>query len=380
LQAKGKREKGKAKMARTNPYNIRGMIPIDSDMFFGRERETRRIEDMLSSDTPQCVSVIGERRIGKSSLVLRVYHKMKALENTLAVYLDCDGLSERCKSKDDFFKLLNQLFLEALEEKPEIKKLVEKGFNTYSSFKAFIKNCVQKGIKTIIFIDEFEHLPAHKFADDTFFSNLRATANNPDNRLAFVTISKKELKELAHQSITTSNFWNIFRVEIIGLLEHKSIERLRRYGFEKTNIFLTEKEIEKIHYYAGDFPFFNQVACGFLWNSKAHDDPLDWDNLEVEAFPYYEKLWEDRTKEEQKLLKKIISAYYLDDFAVKEMRSRGILWEEKKLYFPFSDYFEELLKRRLKVKRKKITLKTIFHYIKEAMGIAKSGKEIVTGK
>jgi AAA+ ATPase superfamily predicted ATPase len=46
------------------------MIPIDSDMFFGREKEMRRIEGMLSGDTPQCVSIVGERRIGKSSLAL----------------------------------------------------------------------------------------------------------------------------------------------------------------------------------------------------------------------------------------------------------------------------------------------------------------------
>jgi hypothetical protein len=34
---------GGDKLTMTNPYNLRGMIPIDSDMFFGREREMRRI-------------------------------------------------------------------------------------------------------------------------------------------------------------------------------------------------------------------------------------------------------------------------------------------------------------------------------------------------
>jgi hypothetical protein len=40
-------------MTSTNPYKERKMIPIDSDMFFGREREMRRIADMVSGDTPQ---------------------------------------------------------------------------------------------------------------------------------------------------------------------------------------------------------------------------------------------------------------------------------------------------------------------------------------
>jgi AAA+ ATPase superfamily predicted ATPase len=62
-------------MAMTNPYNLRGMIPIESDMFFGRDKEMRRIEGMLSGDTPQCVSIVGERRIGKSSLAFRVFNR-----------------------------------------------------------------------------------------------------------------------------------------------------------------------------------------------------------------------------------------------------------------------------------------------------------------
>ncbi|MGD2085332.1 MAG: ATP-binding protein [Candidatus Aminicenantes bacterium] len=64
-------------MVLTNPYRMRKMIPIESDMFFGRENEMRRIEAMLSGEVPQCVSIIGERRIGKSSLAFRVFHRMK---------------------------------------------------------------------------------------------------------------------------------------------------------------------------------------------------------------------------------------------------------------------------------------------------------------
>jgi len=98
------------------------MLPIDSDMFFGREKEMRRIEDMLSGGTPQSVSIIGERRIGKSSLAFRVFNKMKKAENTIAVFMDCDGLSEECKTKDQFFQLLNQKFLEVSE--PFYKKVL----------------------------------------------------------------------------------------------------------------------------------------------------------------------------------------------------------------------------------------------------------------
>ena len=321
-------------------------------MFFGREKEMRRIEGKLSGAAPQCVSIVGERRIGKSSTAYRVFHKIKNAANTLAVYWDCDGISETCKTKDRFFQLLNQQFLEALEEKPEIKEILvqkqESLFNSYSSFKAALKNSARNEIRFIVFLDEFEHLPANKFADDTFFSNLRALANNPENRLAFVTISERELKELAHQSITTSNFWNIFDAEVIGLPDHDSIDRLRRYGFEKEGFSLTQGEVDKVHYYAGDFPFFNQVVCGFIWDYKIYNDQLDWDKLEVEISPYYEKLWEDRTAVEQTVLKHLDKNKYIDDLLLKKMRSLGLLVKEENRYFPFSGYFSHLLGGYLK--------------------------------
>lgn len=369
-------------MSETNPYKMRGMLPIESDMFFGREREMRRIEDMLTGDSPQCVSIIGERRIGKSSLAFRVFHKMKQSENTIAIYLDCDGLSEKCKTKDQFFQLLNQQFVETPGNKPKIKYLLEKEegklFETYSSFKAFLKKSGGKKMRAIIFFDEFEHLPGNEFADDTFFSNLRAMANNPENCLAFVTISKIRLKDLAHKSIKSSGFWNIFKTETMGLLHHARIEKLREYGFGKTNSSLTDGEKEKIHYYAGDFPFFNQVACSFIWDSKSYDVELDWDNLEVEIFPFYEKLWEDRTKEEQKLLDSLKGKK--GDFALKEMKARGVLIKKDDRYFPFSGYLSYLIEEQLEIKRKKLSEKEIMQDIKDVMGLVKDGKEIITGK
>ncbi len=61
----------------SNPYKFRNRLPADSDMFFGRKREIERLLDMLSGKPPQNVSIVGERRIGKSSLAYRVFHQIK---------------------------------------------------------------------------------------------------------------------------------------------------------------------------------------------------------------------------------------------------------------------------------------------------------------
>jgi len=366
-------------MAEKNPYHLRAMIPFDSDMFFGREREMRRIADMLSGEAPQCVSITGERRIGKSSLASRVFHGLRTAPNTQAVYLDCDGLPEDCQSKDRFFQVLNRKFMEM---SPPVEKGKKKLFADYTSFKIFIGDSGRKGLKTIIFLDEFEHLPHDEskgnntFADDIFFSNLRAMASDPANRLAFVTLSKTNLKELTHRSVQSSGFWNIFQAEPIGLLNAKSIERLRGYGFEKTGISLTEGELEKIHYYAGDFPFFNQVVCGFLWDARVSNDEPDWDDAAVKLLPFYEKLWEDRSREEQKLLKHLKGK---EDMALKELKSRGVIIKKEDHYLAFCGYFSYLLDKRLEIKKEKLAEKEFIQNVKEGLDILKKGRDVITG-
>src|SRR5215470_13303306 len=51
-----------------NPYLNRVAIK-DASQFFGRAREVARIFSRLGSSRPQSISVVGDRRIGKSSLL-----------------------------------------------------------------------------------------------------------------------------------------------------------------------------------------------------------------------------------------------------------------------------------------------------------------------
>jgi hypothetical protein len=376
---------GKTEMTGNNPYIIKAMIPLESDMFFGRQAEMRRIKERLCAGSPQGVSIIGERRIGKSSLAFRLFQHLNTCDNIIALFLDCDGIAEQCRSKDQFFKLLNLEAKEVLMDRLDGLDLPAPGengfFESYSSFKDFIKLCgKKKRIKTIIFIDEFEHLSTNKFADRGFFSNLRSLAVDPGNHLAFCTVSQKELDQLAHQSILTSNFWNIFDVEIIGLLDPASIQQLRGYGFEKTGITLKEQDREKIHYYAGDFPFFNQMACGFLWDAGRDGAEPDWDQLEVKIFPHFKNLWDYRTRKEQKQLQNLKNKkqHDKDDRALKVMKSRGILVKEQGLYRPFSQYFSLLMDKNLEIKKEKLLEKEFVKDLKEGMKIMKNGKDLIT--
>ena len=59
-----------------SPFSDRRMI-TDADRFFGRTAETQKIFNALAATTPQCASIIGERRIGRSSLLQHVLRRYR---------------------------------------------------------------------------------------------------------------------------------------------------------------------------------------------------------------------------------------------------------------------------------------------------------------
>ncbi len=148
-------------------------------------------------------------------------------------------------------------------------------------------------------------------------------------------------------SIKTSGFWNIFTPETIGLLDDVNIGELRRSGFERNNFFLEQGVIEKVDYYAGNFPFFNQIVCRHIFDAKVYHMELDEDTLQIELLPHYKNLWKNRTGEEQKLLRSLKKRKVVKrDSSLKEMRARGILKKTANFYLPFSKFFFDLINDR----------------------------------
>lgn len=81
-----------------NPYFHRAAIKPDKQQyFFGRKEDIRFLLDALARG--QCVSILGPRRIGKTSLLRRLQSSLVRTEyglgdDHLLVYIDCEGLGK----------------------------------------------------------------------------------------------------------------------------------------------------------------------------------------------------------------------------------------------------------------------------------------------
>jgi hypothetical protein len=70
-----------------NPYVTGTSLPGDSTVFFGRAQALGEILGTLRRpERPGCVSVLGERRIGKSSLLNQIYQALAANPGLVSVH------------------------------------------------------------------------------------------------------------------------------------------------------------------------------------------------------------------------------------------------------------------------------------------------------
>src|SRR5262245_24057954 len=101
----------------TNPYLNRVAIR-DPRQFFGRKREIGKIFSRIGASRPQSIAVVGDRRIGKSSLLHQIYNpELRAQyldEPSRYAFLFVDLQQRRHISIDEFFQDLFGHLAEAL--------------------------------------------------------------------------------------------------------------------------------------------------------------------------------------------------------------------------------------------------------------------------
>jgi len=385
------------------------MLRGDSPMFYGRERELREIQDRLATERPQSCAVVGDRRIGKSSLLHRIYWQIKShkerWKNYVPVYLDAHGFGGVTQGK--FFGRLQAEFLELIHPAKGVEtQATEIG---YEAFEMFVRKQSPKH-KFVVFLDEFDEFAGNENFDDGFFSGLRALGNDPAYNLVYVTSSRTALEELCHRrQIATSQFWNIFTTMPLGLLDPQAANVFRTEPFQNAGIAPHTLPMDVIQRLAGDHPFFIQLVCAHFYDERQSGGGYDEVRLRSEVRRYLHHVWEDRSLEEQVAIRvfmalegkrprrkwwQIRERKLLPKFEdlprriLDELELRGILTRQRDTYQLFSYFFGECaveftlhksegdFMRGIKdAKEVAVTLNELLKFVKDLKGFI--GKEVI---
>ena len=192
-------------MISTNPFTFGNPIS-DPDRFSGRRQERQEVEQIYSrlrNSEFESTSIIGNRRMGKSSLLNYVSNpgvmSAHGLDPENYYFLSVDlQMAGASSTPARLFQHILRLVRSKVGD-PELSQQIERlqaneSLDTYDLSECF--DLVDaKGLHVVLLLDEFEHIGTNTDFGPEFYYGMRSLAIH--HNLALVTASYRELVELS---------------------------------------------------------------------------------------------------------------------------------------------------------------------------------------
>lgn len=313
-----------------NPYLNRVMITNPAE-FYGRQRELARIFSRLDAPQPQSVSIVGDRRIGKSSLLAAIADEgnrrryMSHASSATFVYMDFQG--EVAIEEERFINLL-------IRGLPDGMRSCRGGMqaNSYAHLEQAVALLDESGRRLIVLMDEFERITKNEHFSQRFFSFLRSLANR--FHVAYVTASYAELQDLCHaREVADSPFFNIFSNLPLGPFTPDEAATLVREPSDRAG-FPLGAHVPALLPYAGLRPMSVQVACSCLFELACGGEAAEVGGgafraaYRQEMDPHFEFIWNRLSDPERDVLARIADRRSPDrqqSHLCDLLRKRGLL-------------------------------------------------------
>jgi hypothetical protein len=287
-----------------NPYYDMTAVR-NPDMFFGRTNLLRSLYSAITHH--QCISLVGSRHIGKSS-VLRCMHRPEIytrfgydLSRYVLVFIDLrEYLQKTCA---DFFNSVSKKIVSKCRDQLELELLPGGGQDQFSDL---LDQIQEQGFHLALLMDAFDNVTRNSLFDMAFFAFLRAQASM--EKVSYITASIAPLHTVCHRDIQGSPFFNIFSTYTLESLTYEEARDLVMVPARRAGLPFKESEADWVLKLAGRHPFFIQRVCHFLFEEKLlKKNVADRSSVRSRAYedllPHFEDAWERLSEEEREILK-----------------------------------------------------------------------------
>jgi len=296
-----------------NPFTFGNNIS-DPARFIGRKYEIEQIYTRLRNSEGESSSIVGERRMGKTSILAMLQNPQIMRDSRLdtqyfvPIYVNLEMIDETTTPTQIWKRLLKNIRsnINDADTLVQIDKInSNNNINTFDLndlFDGYIKH--QKRFFFLL-LDEFEKITCNPNFGDSFFSGLRSLAIHYN--LALVTSSRAPLQELTHsKAIAASPFFNIFATVNLPLLNVEEAHQLVEQAVGVTPLRFRPGEVDYIIRIAGTHPFLLQLAGFYLY--QAYSQQMDQNARKQyldqcfyrEVVSHFSYIW-DHTKDTQKI-------------------------------------------------------------------------------
>ena len=335
-----------------NPFFSRQRI-IDPACFHGRYREIEALYSAIA--THQCRSVVGERKLGKSSL-LTALTQTETMERfgldprrVLFLYIDLEGMAS-ARREDFWIELLERLIgtLSPGDLRDQAERLLGGGEVRFTTLRRLLRRVRDANLDLVLALDEFEGLARNPGFTPDFYGELRSLAG--EMGVVYLTGSKRGLYDLTyHDSATLSSpFFNIFSELLLGLMpDDEAWGLLAELSKRGQGPGFCEEEVDLGLELAGPHPFFLQIAGFHLYEMAGRGrphNPAAYDQMarrfNAEAEDHYRYLWSQLDGDEQHAL---LYPNEVSETARKSLLAKALICSDQA---PSSDASPSRLPRR----------------------------------
>jgi len=336
---------------KTNPFEY-GKPITHPQRFFGRKNELIRIQNSIRQ--MRSISIVGERRVGKSSLLKllslpKIIQEYKLGKDVIFCSADMQGFEDI--EPEAFWKCMLKELAEKLPEalQTEVNTVLKKNSFDPPSFRALFEKLASK--KLIFLFDEFETLLQNPKFSKSFYGHLRWLSQNCP--VSFITATCRELVyHCINDETKVSPFFNIFDNLVLRPFNDSESKELITTYLKGHDIQFTEAEKKKLITISGGYPEFLQMASSFLYYAYQNDvaknsETKRWmsveDNFRIQLNSHVEYFWNKSGEEEKILLALLV-------MLSKEKNQRIPEEELKNLYPRYRDDLLTLYNRSLVLK------------------------------
>jgi hypothetical protein len=293
-----------------NPFTFGNPIKEPAG-FIGREAEIRQITNRLLSSAHESTSIIGERRIGKTSLLYHLSHPEVSARLGLTrdkfclVYVDFQGLTDITPARF-WQRILKKMARSVCDDslKAVIEKTGESEEFDLFDLEDLFEASQDKGITTVLMLDEFEYITQNPNFKGEFFGGLRALAIH--HGVALLPATRRELVDLCHsEEIKGSPFFNIFANVILRPFSKEEVDIMLANYAAAGGLDFSPEENDFVWAMGGGYPFFVQMAGHYLADGKLQSlngDALTLyaaENFDQQADSHYSYLWSHCSESEK---------------------------------------------------------------------------------
>lgn len=340
-----------------NPFSDYGTI-VSGERFIGRKESLNVIESRcIRPKEPGNLAIIGEPRIGKSSLVYKAVIECKEkLINKKIVPLMLN-LSKYDKPIYFFRSLVSECMTE-LEELGWVSEPIQRSaeralqdefswIEGYGKIQRFFEKVRHAGYRILFVLDEFDHA-RFLFKDNiSGFQGLRELSYRPEWRVTFITTSRRSIRNIEIQSGAISTLDGIFHKHYLAMFDYEALQEYYK-RLLSVGISFSQEDKKSIDFYCGGHPYLLELLGYEIVEFFIENQRIDIEKSANRSFQAFLNQYDHTIHllKEDKSLKKLVQiligpAYDIKPTEVDEFLKYGLIkLTSQQTYCAYSKHFQ----------------------------------------